>query len=648
VSKVTGLSLSFDKLVEALPVGIIVHRDRRILYANRVCLEVLGLARLEELLGRDPIELLAPEEQEKFAARNAALARGERLLPSRARMTGKDGRSYSLEFRGFQTDFDGQPANVTVVRDVTAEQEARNALAESEARKAAILKSALACIVTMDHRGVITEVNPSVEKTFGYKPVDVLGKPLAEVMIPPAQRDAHRRGLDRYLATGAGPLIGKRVELSAMRADGSEFPVEVEIASVHGSGAPVFTAFIRDLSERRRVEQVEARSHELQEQNRRAEEQLRQGQKMEAIGRLAGGVAHDFNNILAVILSYSSLALESLVAANPLRADLEQIQRAGQRATDLVRQLLAFSRQQVLQPRWVDTGAVLLGMRKMLHRLVGSDVKISLAIDQPLGTIYADPTQVEQVMMNLVINARDAMPGGGKIEIAAANVDLDASSHPGIAAGPYVQITVKDTGIGMDEATISRIFEPFFTTKEEGKGTGLGLSTVLGIVQQTGGQIWVESEPGRGSTFRFCLPRSEQAAGPEQAPRPKPTDLRGSETILLVEDHDQLRDALHTVLERHGYRVIDAHDGGEAFLICENPGKIDLVLSDVVMPRVKGTELAERISVLRPGTPVLLMSGHVQDPALREGKMPGAFLQKPVSIHTLLTAIRELLDKSKS
>jgi PAS domain S-box-containing protein len=644
------LDARFDRIVEDLPVGIVVHRERRILYANRVCLRVLGLERLDQLLGRDPIDLLAPEERENFAARNAAVARGETTSPAQARLTGKDNRSYALELRGFPADFDGQPANVTVVRDITTEQEARNALAESEASKAAILRSALACIVSMDHRGVITEVNPAVEKTFGYRPADALGKPLVELLIPPALREAHRLGLERYFATGDGPLIGKRVELTALRANGSEFPVEMEIASVQGAGAQTFTAFIRDLSERRRVELVEARSHHLQERNRCAEEQLRQAQKMEAIGRLAGGVAHDFNNILAVILSYCSLALESLPPENPLHGEIEQIQHAGLRATDLTRQLLAFSRQQVLQPQWVDPGSILIGMHKMLHRLVGSDVEISLTIDQPLGTIYADTTQMEQVMMNLVINARDAMPGGGKIEITAANVDLEASfaaAHPGLTAGSYVQISVTDTGVGMDEATASRIFEPFFTTKEEGKGTGLGLSTVLGIVQQTRGQIWVESKPGQGSSFRICLPRMNRPADVEQKPRQKPTKLRGSETILLVEDHDQLRIALHTVLQRYGYQVIEAHDGGEAFLICENhPGKIDLVLSDVVMPRVTGGELAQRIPALRPGTPVLLMSGRVQDPALREDRdLAGAFLQKPVSPQTLLAAIRELLDK---
>jgi CheY-like chemotaxis protein len=288
-------------------------------------------------------------------------------------------------------------------------------------------------------------------------------------------------------------------------------------------------------------------------------------------------------------------------------------------------------------------------MSKMLHRLVGGEVKVLLDTNPSLGTIYADPTQIERVMMNLIINARDAMPGGGRIEITAANVDLDATfaaAHPGVTEGRYVQITVTDTGVGMDDATCSRIFEPFFTTKEAGKGTGLGLSTVLGIVQQTGGQIWVESQPGRGSTFRICFPRIDGSAEPERPPRSKPTSLRGSETILLVEDNDQLREALDAVLRRHGYQVIEAHDGGEAFLICENHrGQIDLVVSDVVMPRVKGTELAERLAAMRPGTPILLMSGHIQESALRERNLPSAFLQKPVLPQELLAAIRELLDK---
>jgi nitrogen-specific signal transduction histidine kinase/ActR/RegA family two-component response regulator len=378
------------------------------------------------------------------------------------------------------------------------------------------------------------------------------------------------------------------------------------------------------------------------------DEQLRQAQKMEAIGRLAGGVAHDFNNILAVILSHTQLALESLRPEDELRADLDQIQRAALRASDLTRQLLAFSRQQVLQPRTVDPGAILVGMKKMLQCLIGSHVELALATGRALGNIHADPTQIEQVIMNLTINARDAMPGGGKIAIAASNIDLDAkfaASHPGVAPGAYVQIVVTDTGVGMDEGTRDRIFEPFFTTKEEGKGTGLGLSTVLGIVQQTGGCISVESEPAQGTTFRIYLPRVDGPAQPEEEPHPKPAILRGTETILLAEDNDQLRAALRALLVRYGYRVIEAHDGREAFLICEkHPEGIDLVISDVVMPRVTGSELARRIGAVRPGTPVLLMSGHVQDATLRERGFPGAFLQKPAMPQALLMAVRELLD----
>jgi CheY-like chemotaxis protein/anti-sigma regulatory factor (Ser/Thr protein kinase) len=350
-----------------------------------------------------------------------------------------------------------------------------------------------------------------------------------------------------------------------------------------------------------------------------------------------------------VILSHTQLALESVQPGDEVRADLDQIERAAVRAAELTRQLLAFSRQQVLQPRTLDPAAILTGMRKMLHCLIGSHIELSLSTAGRLGNIHADPTQIEQVVMNLVINARDAMPRGGKIAITASNVDLDAefaSVHPTVAPGAYVQMVVTDTGIGMDEATRARIFEPFFTTKEEGKGTGLGLSTVLGIVQQTGGYISVDSEEGQGTTFRIYLPRVDRAAEPELPPHPKPAILRGSETILLAEDNDQLRAALRVLLERQGYQVIEAHDGREAFLICEkHPARIDLVISDVVMPRVSGSELAERIGALRPGTPVLLMSGHVQGATLRERGCRGLFLQKPAMPRALLTAVRELLDR---
>jgi PAS domain S-box-containing protein len=426
------------------------------------------------------------------------------------------------------------------------------------------------------------------------------------------------------------------VEILNYRKDGTPFWNTLDLSPVLDAGGAVthFVGVQTDLTERRNLES-----------------QLRQAQKMEAVGQLAAGVAHDFNNLLSVILSYTSLVEEALPAGDPSRTDLEEVRLAAKRATELTRQLLAFSRQQTLQPRVLELGQVVLGMEKMLRRLLGEDVELSLSGPRPFGRVHADPSQVEQTLMNLAVNARDAMTTGGTLSIETVDVDVGAS-HPaaerhGVPPGAYVMLAISDTGEGMDAATRERIFEPFFTTKELGKGTGLGLSTVFGIVTQSQGHITVESEPGRGTTFAVYLPRVEGAA--EQLPAPaNPGTLRGTETILLVEDEEQVRTMMRSVLRRHGYTVLDAQNGGEAFLICEQyEATIHLLLSDVVMPRMSGRQLAERLRPLRPDMRALFVSGYTGG-ALSTSRVLGpqvAFLPKPFTPDTLLRRVRELLDE---
>lgn len=406
------------------------------------------------------------------------------------------------------------------------------------------------------------------------------------------------------------------------------------------------------------IRRLEAKTAQLEEANRAlqrdiaqrelTEAALRQAQKMEAVGRLAGGVAHDFNNILSVILTYAELLLEDVPADSSLRPELEEIQRAGQRATELTRQLLSFSRHQVVQPRVLELSAVIRGMERLLRRLLGEDIELVLRLPV-CANVHADPSQVEQIVMNLAVNARDAMPRGGVLTLELADVELDsahAARHPGSIPGPHVVLTVRDDGVGMDAAVRERMFEPFFTTKEPGKGTGLGLSTVFGIVRQSGGHLEADSHPGDGATFRVYLPRTARAPETEPAPG-RPAPQPGAETLLLVEDDEQVRAMMAAVLRRSGYRVLDARHGAEALSICERQAApIALLVTDVVMPGMSGRELAERIQAVRPELRVLYISGYTEDAIVQHGVRDAgiAFLHKPITPDALLRKVRQVLD----
>lgn len=386
----------------------------------------------------------------------------------------------------------------------------------------------------------------------------------------------------------------------------------------------------------------------------RLESQFRHAQKMEAVGRLAGSVAHDFNNFLSVILGYSTILLDDLKPVDPMREDIEAMKKAGEKAAELTSQLLTFSRKQPLAPRTTDLNEIVRGSEKMLRRLLGEDIEFVTRLDRELARVRVDPSQIDQVLMNLAVNARDAMPGGGKLTVETKNVVLDeaySTQHFGVTPGPRAMLAVSDTGAGMDAATQARIFEPFFTTKDKGKGTGLGLATVFGIMQQSGGNIWVYSEPGAGTTFRLYFPPSAESS-PSRVGEPlepaTPATLGGVETILLVEDQDDVRKVALQILQRYGYHVIEARNAGEAWLACERYKRtIHLLLTDVVMPQMGGRELAERLAKLRPDMRVLYMSGYTENTIVHHGILDSdiAYLQKPIVPEALARRVRAVLDK---
>jgi PAS domain S-box-containing protein len=698
----------------------------------------------------------------------------------------------------------------------------------------AVLESALDAVIGMDSEGRITAWNARAQETFGWSLPEVLGREVADVIMPERYREAHRRGLRHFLASGEGPILGRRVELFALRRGGAEFPVELSVSVLREADGVSFSAFVSDISERKRSEeelrQGEERYRALYERERagreqaerlraatsalgstldlhevlalilrelqrvvpydsasvqelrgdfmeviaghgfptlegilgtrfdvrsddnpncevfrtrapvvlddapaafhgfaagvhamtparswigvpllfgdrligmlaldknepgfytreehvglaesfaapaaiameharlyaaareelaerkRLEEQFRQSQKMEAVGRLAGGIAHDFNNLLGVILGYTELAGRRLDASSPARPRLEQIRKAAERAAALTGQLLAFSRKQVLMPEVLDLSGLIVDLTDMLRRLIGEDIELATVLPEGLGLVRADPGQLGQAILNLAVNARDAMPRGGRLVIEAANVEVprDVKEEEGLAAGPYVRLAVRDSGAGMSPDVLSQIFEPFFTTKELGKGTGLGLSMVYGFLEQSGGHVSVRSEVGKGTVFDLYLPRL-----PEDARVAQPlgvvvaAPLEGSETILVAEDADSLRAMIAEVLGSNGYVVMQAATAEQALRVArEHPGPIHMLLTDVVMPGMSGVDLAEKLRLVRPAAGVLFMSGYTDDMTIQRGVLAEdtALIRKPFAAAALLLKIRETLGTTR-
>jgi len=516
------------------------------------------------------------------------------------------------------------------------------ALAESEEKLKAVAETAADAIVSGNHHGQIIYFNPAAERIFGYAPEEVIGKPLT-LLMPERFQEALREGMAEFLQTGDAHVIGR--ELVGRKKTGAEFPLELSLAPWKARGDIFFTGIIQDITARKQTEQALKDS----------ETQFRQAQKMESVGQLAGGIAHDFNNLLTVINSYSDMLLFETELSSPLqRTGLTAIREAGQQAAALTRQLLAFSRQQVLEPKVLDLNEIVPKTMKLVRRLIGENITLNMSMDPALGRVKADPGQIEQVIMNLAVNARDAMPQGGQLAIETTNVQLNDTSlshQDALSPGPYVMLAIRDTGCGMDADTQARMFEPFFTTKELGRGTGLGLSTVYGIVKQSGGRLAVSSKVGQGSIFRIYLPRVDDDAQVSELTPTRPAGLRGTETILLVEDEDIVRALGQDLLQRHGYTVLAARHAMEALQLAQkHQGPIHVVLTDMMMPGLSGPELAERLAFIRPDTKVLYTSGYLDRARtqLHSKTLLTAFLQKPYTPETLTHKIREVLGSANA
>ncbi|MFH1935427.1 MAG: PAS domain S-box protein [Pseudomonadota bacterium] len=514
-------------------------------------------------------------------------------------------------------------------------KQAEEKLKESEERYRVLVEGSTDAILMMDRERNIVHCNKAFLDLFGYGKGEVEGKSIR--IIHKSDKSFHSFGAAAY------PIDEKvgyfRTEWEFMRKDGTIFPVETVTTQMRSLDGAIksYIAVIRDITERKRMET-----------------QLQHTQKMEAVGTLAGGMAHEFNNLMTAVLSYSSFLLTDLGEDDPMRKDVEEIKSAGKRASSLVKHLLAFSRKQVLQPKPLDINSVLTDKEEMLGHLIGEDVELEMVLEQDLDKVKADQSQVEQVILNLTINARDAMPLGGKLTIETANVEIDefyVSTHGDeLKPGPYVMLAMSDTGMGMDKETQSQIFEPFFTTKDMGEGTGLGLSAVYGIVKQSGGDIRVYSEPEKGTIFKIYLPRMEQDVEAVQAGDSMTGQLGGSETVLLVEDNDLVRKVSRRVLEQYGYRVLEAEDAHKALMISEqHQGLIELMVTDVVMPEMSGKELAERLKVLRPEMKVLYMSGYTDNAVVRRGVISKDvdFLEKPFTPDVLAEKVRQVLDETE-
>ena len=631
---------TFFPILHKAPYGIaLIDNNGKFIYINPAFTNITGYTLEDIFLGREWLHKASRFlEYRKEIINSQKRGVVEECTEKTFSIICKNGEIKAIEVRPTLLD-DGRI--VMILFDITERKRAEEALSHSEEQYRLIAENTKDLICTLDSHGNFHYVSPSFKEVLGYSPEELRGLNAFSLIHP----DDRETAMKIYQQA----LINKEVgnaEFRYRHKNGSWRVFEsVGNWIFNGNGAPPESVLVsRDITERKQTEEKMAA----------LQVQLGQSQKMEAIGRLGGGIAHDFNNILAVIQGYSDLCLFRIPKEDPLREDIQAITNAVKRAANLISQLLAFSRRQTMKMEVIDLNPLLQDLEKMLRRVIGEDVELVTTLPDDLGRVKADPGQIEQILLNLALNARDAMPSGGKLTIKTANVTLketNPQNDMGLTPGHYVMISITDTGLGMTPEVKERIFEPFFTTKEIGKGTGLGLSMVYGIVKQSGGHIGVDSEPGKGATFRIYLPRvdgsvveveEEEIAGPPL----------GNETILVVEDEEEVRKLVARSLKKQGYKVLEASQGKEVFPICEEQGgPIHLMVTDVVMPEMTGVELAKHIKQVYPEMKVLYMSGYNSDRVAIdcENLEKGIeFIQKPFTVYRLARKVREVLDKQFS
>ena len=607
----------------------VVGRDAHIIFSSDSMISLTGFEPAD-VVGRNAVDLLHPDDRsgaEKTLRSLLDESAAEAMLEGR--LACKDGGWVWAEIHARNALSDPAVDGVILsVRDVSRRKRDEQRVETSEARKTAMLEAALDAIVSMDHQGRVLEFNAAAERVFGYRAEATLGRPVAELLVPPHLRDRHSKGLRRHLETGHTSILGRRLELEALRADGTTFPAEIAISRAESEGKPFFTAFIRDLTQQK-LEESEREQLQLQAER---------SQRLDSVGKLAGGIAHDFNNILAVIQNYAIFVQEALPSDDPAREDCKEIIGAARRAADMTRQLLVFSRRESAQPESLDLNDVVTGIHQMLRRAVRENIDFRLDLAADLSKTLGDRSRMEQVLLNLVVNARDSMPSGGCLTVSTKNLESRIEDRE---RTPAVSLSVSDTGCGIPETLRERIFEPFFTTKERTGGTGLGLATVYGIVKEAGGDIAVSSEVGSGTTFTITLPALDQDPLPSTSlSGTGQTAVQTGYRVLVVEDEPAVRESVVRLLERAGFAVTAPSSAREAVALHERGElEIDVLLTDVIMPDLSGREVSARI-----GAPTVFMSGYAREGRLDESAL---VVQKPFELQTLVEALDRAVRGSR-